>query len=67
METKITVKDFCNLFTMKSQSIEIWSFAKMGSVFIGMIEDVLDTEYAEMPIISVDTLSTPSAMITINV
>ena len=63
----ITVRDICKLFTETFQSIEIWSVEKNGTLFIGIVDDLLDTEYADMVVQSIDVLSKATRTITINV
>ena len=63
----ITVRDVCKLFTETFQSIELWSVEKNGTLFIGIVDDLLDTEYADMVVQSIDALSKATRTITINV
>ena len=63
----ITVRDICKLFTETFQSIEIWSVEKNGTLFIGIVDDLLDTEYADAVVQSIDALSKATRTITINV
>lgn len=63
----ITVRDICKLFTETFQSIEIWSVEKNGTLFIGIVDDLLDTEYADAVVQSIDALSKATRTITINI
>ena len=63
----MNVADFCDLFNDTFQQIEIWSVEKEAVVFKGNVTEVLDSNYADCEILTIDCQYNSNDVLTINI
>jgi len=61
------VRDLLELFTEDYQLIELWSFEQEKVVMRATVSDILDSEYADYEVNTIDSISKATTIITLNI